>query len=107
MKENSNNNNNNNNIDSAVLQTARCLETEVQREAKKMKDSIKQKKDGTGRGCMGNYHVTYTKSWLKSDDIKGEIESKIVAAQDQEISTNYFKNKILKEETESKCRLCK
>ena len=30
----------------------------------------------------------------------------IVAAQDQAISTNYFKNKILKEETESKCRLC-
>ena len=28
-------------------------------------------------------------------------------AQDQAISTNYFKNKILKEETESKCRLCK
>ena len=31
----------------------------------------------------------------------------MVAAQDQAISKNYFKNKILKEETESKCRLCK
>ena len=41
---------------------------------------------------------------LKSGEIKGETESTIVAAQDQEISTNYFKNKILKEETESKCR---
>jgi hypothetical protein len=30
-----------------------------------------------------------------------------VTAQNQEISTNYFKYKILKEETESKCRLCK
>jgi hypothetical protein len=30
-----------------------------------------------------------------------------VAAQDQTISTNYFKNKILKEVIESKCRLCK
>jgi len=30
-----------------------------------------------------------------------------VAAQDQAVSTNYFKNKILKEEIESKCRLCK
>jgi len=30
-----------------------------------------------------------------------------VAAQDQAISTNYFKNKILKDEIESKCRLCK
>jgi len=30
-----------------------------------------------------------------------------VAAQDQAISTNYFKNKILKQEIEGKCRLCK
>jgi hypothetical protein len=45
--------------------------------------------------------------WLKSDDIKRETESILVAAQDQAISTNYFKNKILKEEIENKCRLCK
>ena len=45
--------------------------------------------------------------WLKSGDIMGETESTIVAAQDQVISTNYFKNKILKQEIESKCRLCK
>ena len=30
-----------------------------------------------------------------------------MAAQDQAFSTNLFKNKILKEEIESKCRLCK
>ena len=45
--------------------------------------------------------------WLKYGDIKGETESTMVAAQDQTISTNYFKNKILKEEIESECRLCK
>jgi hypothetical protein len=45
--------------------------------------------------------------WLKSGDIKGETESTIVAAQDQTFSTNLFKNKILNEEIESKCRLCK
>ena len=45
--------------------------------------------------------------WLKSGDIKGETESTIVAAQDQANSTHYFKNKILKQEIESKCRLCK
>ena len=44
---------------------------------------------------------------IKSSDIKGETESTIVAAHDQAISTNYFKNKILKEEIENKCRLCK
>jgi hypothetical protein len=31
--------------------------------------------------------------WLKFRDIKGETESTIVAAQDQAISTNYFKRK--------------
>jgi len=35
--------------------------------------------------------------WLKSGDIKGESGRTIVAAQDQTISTNYFKIKILKE----------
>ena len=40
--------------------------------------------------------------WLKPGDITGDTESTIVAAQDQAISTNYFKNKILKEEIESK-----
>ena len=31
------------NTDSAVLQTARCLKTEVQKETKKMKESIAEK----------------------------------------------------------------
>jgi hypothetical protein len=39
--------------------------------------------------------------------IKGDTESATVATQDQAISTKYIKNKILKEEIESKCRLCK
>ena len=45
--------------------------------------------------------------WLTSVDIKGETESTTVAAQDQAVSTNYFKNKILKKDIESKCWLCK
>ena len=45
--------------------------------------------------------------WLKSREIKGETKSTIVAAQAQAISTNYFKNKILKEKIESICWLCK
>jgi hypothetical protein len=39
--------------------------------------------------------------WLKFGDIKGETESAIMAAQDQSISTNYFKKNILKQEIES------
>jgi hypothetical protein len=44
---------------------------------------------------------------LNSGYVKGETESTIVAAQNQATSTNYFKNKTLKEDIESKCRLCK
>ena len=40
--------------------------------------------------------IEQTYRWLKSGDIKGKAESTIVAAQDQAISTNYFKKKILK-----------
>ena len=45
--------------------------------------------------------------WLKFGDVKGETESKTVTAQDQALSTNYSKTKILKEETDCKCWLCK
>jgi hypothetical protein len=45
--------------------------------------------------------------WLKSEDIKGETESTTGTAQDKAITTNYLKNKILKEENENKCLLCK
>jgi hypothetical protein len=45
--------------------------------------------------------------WIKFEDIKGETESVIMAAQDHAISTNYFKKESLKQEFESGCRLCK
>jgi hypothetical protein len=48
----------------------------------------------------------YSYRWLKFGHIKRETESKIVATQDQAIKTTYFKNKNLKKETETKCRLC-
>jgi hypothetical protein len=38
---------------------------------------------------------------------KGETESTVVAAKDQTLSTKYFNKKILREEIESKCLLCK
>ena len=46
--------------DSVVLQRARCLKTEVQKETRKVKDSIaeKTKEDGKARGCMDKSHVT-------------------------------------------------
>ena len=103
-------------IDSAVLQTARCRKTQVLREIRKIKDCIAQKTKERWQGKrmhgqlprnLGEKLVDIEQSyhWLKSGDIKGE--STIVAAQDQAINTNYFKNKILKEEIVSKCQLCK
>jgi hypothetical protein len=62
------------NIDSAVLQAARRLKPEVQRETREIKDSIAErererekeretKKAGEGRGCSDNCHVTLMKGW--------------------------------------------
>ena len=100
-----------------MLETARCLKIEVQRETRKMKDSIEEKKErwhgnwvhGQLPHNLDEKLVDIEQSYhrLKSGDIKGGTESTIVAAEDQAISTNYFKNKILKEDIESKCQLCK
>jgi predicted RNA-binding protein with PIN domain len=87
------------NTDSAVLQTARCLRTEVQRETRNMKDNIveKTKERWHGKRMDGQLprnldeklvDIEQSYRWLKSGDIKGETESTIVAAQDQAISTN-------------------
>ena len=84
----------------------------------KIKESIAEKTKGRwyGKRMHGQLprnldekpvDIEQSYRWLKSGDIKGETESTMVAGQDQAISTNYFKNKILKEEIESKCRLCK
>jgi hypothetical protein len=62
-----------------------------------------------------NFHITEMKNCWKMKVllmatvgvIEGETESTIAATQDQAISTKYFKKKILKEETESKCELYK
>ena len=91
------------NTDSAVLQTARCLKTEVQRETRKM-DSIVEKTKERWHGKMMHgqlpsnldeklVDIEQSYRWLKSGDIKGETESTIVEAQDQAISTNYLRIK--------------
>jgi hypothetical protein len=101
------------NTDSIVLKTARYLKTEVQRETRKMKESIAEKTEERWHGKrmhrqlprsldkkLADIEQSYRR--LKYGDIKGETESTIVAAQDKEISTNYNKNKILKKEIEGK-----
>jgi len=94
------------NTDSAVLQAAKCLKTEVQKERRKIKESIaeKTKERWQGKRMHGQLprnldeklaDIEQSYRWLKSGHIKGETESTIVAAQDKAIRTNYFKNKIL------------
>jgi len=79
------------NTDSGVLQTARCLKTEIQKVTRKMKDSIGEKtKERWHRKRMHGQlprnldeklvDVEESCRWLKSGDIKGETESTIVAA---------------------------
>jgi hypothetical protein len=86
------------NTESAVLQTARCLKTEVRRETRNVKDIIVEKTNDRWHGKRKHGQLPRNLD---------ETESTIVAAQDQAISTNYFKNKFLKQEIGSKCRLCK
>ena len=45
-------------------------------------------------------------SWLNCSGLKGEIESLIIAAQDQVLKTRYYQKHILKQDVSSTCRLC-
>ena len=47
-----------------------------------------------------------THKWLKSASLKGETEEFIIAAQDQSLARNMYRNKIIKDGTNPKCRLC-
>jgi hypothetical protein len=107
-----------NNIKSAMVQTPRSLRAELQKGTRKIKDSVAEKtlERWWGKRMHGQFPHSLDEKlvdneqsyqWLEFGNITGETESTIVAAQDQAISTSYFKNKILKEETDSKCRLCK
>jgi len=55
------------------------------------------------KGLDQNLQFIVVKVWRRL----GRNRSKIVPAQDQAISTNYFKNKILEEVIVSKCRFFK
>ena len=70
------------NTDSAVLQMAKCLKTEVQKETRKIKDSLAEKtKKIHGKRMHGQLprnldeklvDIEQSHRWLKFGDIKGE-----------------------------------
>ena len=47
-----------------------------------------------------------THNWLSTPGLKSETEGFIIAAQDQCIKTNYYRNNILKDGTDQMCRIC-
>ena len=44
--------------------------------------------------------------WLQSSGLKAETEGFVVAAQDHSLATRYYQQKIIKNGTDPKCRLC-
>ena len=47
-----------------------------------------------------------THRWVSTPGLKSETEGFIIAAQDQCIKTNYYRNRILKDGTDPMCRIC-
>ena len=92
--------------------------TKCAREAKKCaKKRIMEimKENWEAKPMHGQYPVRVNKvdvdkegthKWLKSASLKGETEGFIIAAQDQSLATNNYRNKIIKDGTNPKCRLC-
>jgi IS30 family transposase len=84
-----------------LLQTANKFKKSFQSETKQIKNIITQNIKGKWEEkrmhgqlpCRLHKKLVDTEQsyrWLKFGDIKGETESRIVAAQDQAISINYF-----------------
>jgi hypothetical protein len=95
------------NTNSALLQTVNKFKRSFQNETKQIKNIITQ--NIKGQWVEKRMHGQFPRSldeklvdkeqsyrWMKFGDIKRETESTIVAAQDQAVSTNCFKRKILK-----------
>ena len=45
-------------------------------------------------------------NWLRSSGLKPETEGLIIAAQDQSLATRYYRNRIIKDGTDPRCRMC-
>jgi len=90
---------------SAVSKTARRLKSEVQKGTRQIQYRIAENTEERWRGkrMHGKLPSNLNEKLVDNEQSK---ESTILTAKDQAINTNYFKDKILKEEINSKCRFC-
>ena len=58
------------------------------------------------RNTCQKSHTRKTWTWLRKGNFKREIESLLIAAQNNAIRTNHIKARIDKTQENSKCRLC-
>ena len=87
--------------------------THARKVKEKAQDQIKQKWEkkqmhGQYPKRIGKKDVDQkmTNQWLKLAGPKSETEGFIIAAQDQAIKTNYYRDKILKDGADPVCRIC-
>ena len=48
-----------------------------------------------------------THQWLRSSGLKSETEGLIIAAQDQSLATKSYHHKIINNDSDPKCRMCR
>ena len=104
-----------------VPDTTRIQQERVTLFAKRVKQETKKKayekmrQIWEGKPMHGQYptrvnksdvEVEQTHKWLKSPGLKGETEGLVIAAQDQSLATRSYHNKIIKDGTDPKCRMC-
>ena len=61
---------------------------------------------GRFKRLINNISLQKTWAWLKKGNLKREIESLLIAAQNNAVRTNHIKTRINKTQQNSKCRLC-
>jgi hypothetical protein len=77
-------------------------------ENKKMEELKRESMHGQFYWDLERPSVDKEKSlaWLCSSGLEGEMESLIIAAQDQALSTHYHHRNIMKQPVDSICRMC-
>ena len=102
--------------DDRLIQAARGGKRDGLEAASVLRRSIKEKRlEDCEKNVLHGQYLRQTKevrsdqcwAWLQIGDLKREIESLIVAAQNQSIRTNLVKARINKSQGDSLCKVCR